>query len=164
MHCKGQGIRNSGMGGPHHNEVADNIINNVVKIARAMMINAALRWPDASEKILCLMAMAHDVHLNNHNPHISSGMSTEEVWKRYKSSHSNLHNAHPWIYPAYVLEPRLQYRNNLPTWIPRSIRYQYLEASKLHTSTVGLVRNLQTGNIRPQFHLIFDDYCETVHA
>ena len=159
-----QGIKNNGVGFHHHNGVADNSIKNVARIYVIMMIHDALKWPDTSEKSLWTKDMGHAVHLNNHNPHISSGMSTEEVWKRYKSSHSNLHNAHPWIYPAYVLEPRLQYRNNLPTWIPRSIRYQYLEASKLHTSTVGLVRNLQTGNIRPQFHLIFDDYCETVHA
>ena len=102
------------MGGPHHNGVVDNIINNVVKIARAMMINAALRRHDASEKILCLMAMAHDVHLNNHNSHISSGMFPEEVWTRPKSSNSEIQNAHRWGCPSYFLEPRLQDWNNLP--------------------------------------------------
>ena len=34
----------------------------------------------------------------------------------------------------------------------------------LHASTVGLVRNLQNGNINPQFHLVFDDYFETMHT
>jgi hypothetical protein len=33
----------------------------------------------------------------------------------------------------------------------------------LHASTVGLVRNLQTGNISPQFHLLFDDHIGTFH-
>ena len=36
--------------------------------------------------------------------------------------------------------------------------------SPLHASTVGLVRNLQTGSITPQFHLVYDDYFETVHS
>ena len=44
------------------------------------------------------------------------------------------------------------------------MRSHYLGASNIHVSTWGLVRNVQTGNIRPQFHLAFDSYFETVHA
>ena len=33
--------------------------------------------------------------------------------------------------------------------------------SKKHASTVALVRNLQTGRISPQFHVIYDDDFET---
>ena len=40
----------------------------------------------------------------------------------------------------------------------------YVGYSPLHSSTVGLVRNLKTGNISPQFHLVFDDWFETVHS
>ena len=40
----------------------------------------------------------------------------------------------------------------------------YVGISPLHSSTVGLVRNLRTGNISPQFHLVFDDWFETLHA
>ena len=39
-----------------------------------------------------------------------------------------------------------------------------MQAPPLHASTVELVRNLQTGNIVPKFHLSFYDYFETVHA
>jgi hypothetical protein len=34
----------------------------------------------------------------------------------------------------------------------------------MHASTVGLVRNLQTGSITPQFHMVYDDFFETVHS
>jgi hypothetical protein len=34
--------------------------------------------------------------------------------------------------------------------------------SPKHASSVHLVRNLQTGSITPQFHLVFDDFFETV--
>ena len=37
-------------------------------------------------------------------------------------------------------------------------------AFTLRASTMGLVKKLQTGNIRPQLNLMFDDYFETVHA
>ena len=37
-------------------------------------------------------------------------------------------------------------------------------SSPLHDSTVGLVRNLKTGNITPRFNLVFDNYFDHVHA
>ena len=39
-----------------------------------MMINAALRWPNDSEKILWTIDMDNAVHLHNHTNHIESGM------------------------------------------------------------------------------------------
>ena len=52
----------------------------------------------------------------------------------------------------------------LPKWDPRSRGAQFVGYSPLHASTVGLVRNLRTGNISLQFHVVYDDYFETVHA
>jgi hypothetical protein len=37
-------------------------------------------------------------------------------------------------------------------------------ASPLHASTVGLIRNLRTNHISPQFHVIYDGMFETVHS
>jgi hypothetical protein len=34
--------------------------------------------------------------------------------------------------------------------------------SPVHASTVGLVRNLQTGTITPQYHMVYDDFFETI--
>ena len=72
------------MGGHHHNGVANNSINNVVRIAMTMMIHALLRWTDASEKSLWHMDMDHAARLHNHTTQISSGMSTEEFFRRSK--------------------------------------------------------------------------------
>ncbi len=33
-----------------------------------------------------------------------------------------------------------------------------------HASSVGLVRNLKTGCLSPQFHMVFDDWFETIHC
>ena len=63
------------MGGDRHNGVAENAINNVVRIARTMMIHAAMMRPDSSEKSLFPMDMHHAVHLHNHTHHISIGVS-----------------------------------------------------------------------------------------
>ena len=45
-----------------------------------------------------------------------------------------------------------------------SSKAQYLVAPPIHARAVGLVRNPQTINIIPKFHLVFDDYFYTVHT
>jgi len=65
---------------------------------------------------------------------------------------------------VYVLEPKLREGQKIPKWSPRSRRGQYMGASPRHASTVGLVRNLDTGRIGPQYHLVYDDFFETVHS
>ena len=51
----------------------------------------------------------------------------------------------------------------IPKWEPCSRGAQFVGFSPLHSSMVGLVRNLRTGNISPQFHVVYNDYFETVH-
>ena len=60
-------------------------------------------------------------------------------------------------WPVYVLEPVLQDWKKLPKFMSRSSIDKYLGYHPL-------VSNLHTGNIIPQFHLVFDDYFETLHA
>jgi len=69
-----------------------------------------------------------------------------------------------WGCPAYVLDPKLQDGRKLPKWQSISRRGQYVGKSPKHLSTVHLVRNLSTGSIRPQYHLVFDNWFETVHV
>ena len=64
--------------------------------------------------------------------------------------------------PAYVLDPTLQDGQKIPKWKPRSRVGQYMGLSPLHASTVGVVRNLKTGRLSPQFHVVYDDKFETV--
>ena len=91
-------------------------------------------------------------------------MTPLELWTSTKTSHIALKNVHPWGCPVYVLDPRLQDGQKLPKWKTRSRMSQYMGISPLHASTVVLVRNLQTERISPQFHVIYDDFFETVHC
>jgi hypothetical protein len=159
-----QSIRYSGVGGHHHNGVAENAIKNVVRSARTLMIHAALRWPEQSEKELWPLALDHAVWLHNHTPRQDSGYSPEELWCKSKSYHTDLQRMHVWGCPVYVLDPRSQDGHKIPKWDPRSRRGQFVGISPLHASHVGLVRHLRTNNISPQFHVVYDDYFETVHA
>ena len=161
---KGQGVRRSGVGGHHHNGVAECAIKNVSRTARTIMIHAALRWPEVAEKRLWPLAFQHAIHLHNNTPNIETGLKPEELWTKTKGTGSALVNAHVWGSPVYVLDPRSQDGGKLPRWEPRSRQGQYVGASPLHASTVALVRNFRTGNISPQFHVVHDDHFETVSS
>jgi hypothetical protein len=43
-------------------------------------------------------------------------------------------------------------------------RGQFLGFSSTHARTVGLIRNLRTGSITPQFHCVHDSEFQTTHA
>ncbi len=164
LYQKGQGITHSGVGGHHHNGKTENSIKIVVYMARTMMIHATLRWPEVSDKELWPMALSYAVYLYNHTPKQDTNFSCMELWTTTKSNHNSMLNAQPWGCPTYVLDPQLQDGHKIPKWQPRSRRGQFMGFSPLHASTVALVRNLTTGNISPQFHVVHDSYFETVHS
>lgn len=161
---KGQGLKFSGVSAQFQNGPAENAIKIVVAKARTMMVHAALRWPAQAKKDLWPMALSHAAHLYNHTPKQESGLAPIEIFTSTKSEYHYLLNAHPWGCPVYVLEPKLREGQKIPKWSPRSRRGQYMGASPRHASTVGLVRNLDTGRIGPQYHLVYDDFFETVHS
>ena len=95
---------------------------------------------------------------------METGVSPISVFTRTMQESNWLRNSHTWGCPVYVLTPKLKDGQKIPKWEPRSNRGQFVGRSPLHASTVGLVWNLQTGSIMPQFHLVYDDYFETVHS
>lgn len=161
---KGQGMTLSGVSAQFQNGPAENGIKIVVRNARTMMLHTALRWPGFAERELWPMALSHAVHLYNTTPKQATGVSPVTVFTRTTQDPQALRNAHPWGCPVYVLQPKLKDGKKIPKWEPRSRRGQYMGISPMHASTVGLVRNLQTGTITPQFHMVYDDFFETVHS
>ena len=61
-----------------------------------------------------------------------------------------------------VLEAKLPDGKKLPKWNCRARMGQFLGFSGQHSSTVALVRNLHTGYVSPQYHVVFDDNFEIV--
>ena len=69
-----------------------------------------------------------------------------------------LSNFHVWGCPSYVLEPKLQNPGlKITKWDPRSQRGVNMGFIKMHSTQVGLVLNLLTVSISPQYHVLFDD-------
>ena len=158
-------IRYSGVGAKWQNGVAESAIGLVSSTARTNMIHAALHWPEVEDAALWPLAVQHAIYMYNHTPNPSSGIAPIEIFSRTISDCQALRNAHPWGAPVYVLQPRLTSAGGkLPKWQPRSRRGQFVGISPVHAETIGLVRNLTTGYISPQYHLVYDDWFETVYS
>ena len=159
-----QTISFSGAGAQHQNAVAESAIRTLGNDTRTVMLHAALRWPEAYDPSLWPMAAQYVVDIRNELPKEQGELCPEEIFVGALSGHSRLLNARPWGCPAYVLEPALRDGGKIPKWQPKSRRGQFVGFSPTHASTVGLIRNLRTGTITPQFHCIYDGEYETVHA
>ena len=111
-----------------------------------MIIHMCLHWPDQStETDLWPFALTYASWIWNRLPSVSSGFSPMELFTKSKSDHKDLKRAKVWGSPAYVLDPKLQDGIKLPKWKARAQRGQFLGFSNTHSTTVGLLRNLRTG-------------------
>jgi hypothetical protein len=165
IHSNVQSIRYSGVGAKWQNGMAEGAIRIVVSKARTLMLHASLHWPEMEDEALWPQAMAHAVYIYNHTPNEVNGIAPIETFTGTLSDGQVLRNLHTWGCPTYVLDPRLhESGGKAPKWQPRSRRAQFVGMSPVHAETVGLVRNLTTGYITPQYHLVYDDWFETVHS
>ena len=96
---------------------------------------------------------------------MKSGISAIEIWSRsrFEPVSETLSNCHVWDFPTYVLEPKLQNPGvHIRKWDPRSRRGINMGFRNIHSTQVGLVLNLLTGSISPQYHVVFDEMLSTV--
>ena len=161
---KDQMLRLSGVGSQHQNGKAERSIRTVFSLARAMLIHSALYWPDSHDLSHWPMAVNHAVWILNNLPS-SDGLSAEEKFSGTKlRNYDHLRSTHVWGAPCYVLDPKLQDGSKLPKFKARSRQGKFLGYSAEHASSVGLVLNRVTGRISPQFHVVYDDYFQTVRG
>jgi Reverse transcriptase (RNA-dependent DNA polymerase) len=158
---KNQQMVYSGVGAHHQNGVAERAIRTISESARAMILHSQIHWKNEVTLDLWPLAVDYAVHIWNNLPR-KNGMSPVEMFYGVKKDHSVLGAMRVWGCPVYVLDPTIQDGRKLPRWQPKSRRGQFLGVSKLHASTIGLIRNLRTGNISPQFHVVYDEWFTTV--
>ena len=161
---KGQDIDFSGIGAKFQNGVAERSIRTVTEKARSMMQHSFLHWPEAFQVALWPFALDYACWLHNHIPHKSSRLAPIEIFCGTKVACKHTQRARVWGSPAYVLSPTLQDGHKILKWAPRARRGQFLGHLKTHSSIIALIRNLQTGSISSQFHVVFDELFTTVHS
>ena len=159
----GQSIKFSGVGAHHQNGVAERAIQTVSSWARTMLLHATIHWPEIEHLHLWPFALQHAAFLWNNLPNRTTGVAPIEIFSGVSlSTFEHLTRSHVWGCPVYVLDPKLQDGKKLPKWQARARRGQYLGTSPDHSSTVGLIHNLRTGFISPQYHVIYDDLFSSV--
>ena len=159
-----QSIKHAAAGAHHRNGIAERAISTVLSLARAQMHHQALHWSEVSDAALWPAAVLHSVWLVNHIPRMDTGISPYELFTRQKQSPTHLQDLHVWGCPAYVLDPAISNGHKLPRWQPRSSRSVYVGVSRQHSSVAAQVLNLDTGKITTQYHVMFDDWFQTVSA
>ncbi len=95
-------------------------------------------------------------------PNRLSGLTPLELLTKSKADHRDLLCSHVWGCLAIDLDPKLQNNQKLPKWNRCAHVGQFLGYSDEHSSLVANVRHLSTGQVSPQFHVVFDDLFEKV--
>jgi hypothetical protein len=158
--------KHSGVGA-HHQILAERQIQTTFNWSRANLLHFVLHWPQMAKNRdnLWPFAINYAVYMHNHLPIQDKRLSPSELFTgTVFDNYNHLIRAHVFGCPVYVLDPRLQDAKKIPKWSVRSRRGIYLGVSKLHSSTVHLILNPETGAISPQYHCVFDDTFSTVWA
>ena len=154
--------RFAGVGAHHHNGAAEKAIQDIMSIARTILLHAAIHWPEVADAQLWPMAVDYAVFIYNHMPRETTGLSPHDIFTRQRWPHAKFHDLHVFGCPVYVLDKHIADGHKLPHWKPRAQRQIFVGFSKDQASTVPLILNPATGAITPQYHVVFDDYFATV--
>ena len=155
----------SGVGAKHQNYV-ERHQQTIFNWSRAMLLHFVLHWPQQANENLWPFFVDHAVYLWNNLPSRNDPqVSPKELFTNVTyDDYRHLQRAHVIGCPVFVLDPKLQDSKKIPKWNMRSRRGVYLGISKHHSTTVHLVLNPSTGDISPQYHVLFDDYFSTVFS
>ena len=124
-------------------------------------MHVQIHWPNEYDTHLWPLALDYATWIYNHTPKCN-GLAPIEIFCRTHTGCDYLRHAKVFGAPVYILDPCLQDGKKIPKWEPRSHRGQFLGFSRNHSSNVGLICNLRTGSITPQFHFIVNQKFTTV--
>jgi hypothetical protein len=158
----GQTISFCGVNAHHQNGRAEKKIRDLQELTRTMILHAQHRWPNAISAHLWPMAMKNANDNSNSAPSANTGISPIETFTQVQVA-PRVKHSHTFGAPVYVLEERLQSQGgHIPKWDKRSNVGIYLGTSPRHSRKVALVLNIETGHVSPQFHVVIDDFFETL--
>jgi len=157
VHRHGQGITFAAVGAHHQNGRAERRIRELQESARAMLLHAHRRWPNAITVNLWPYAlkMANDTY--NDMPSLLDKEARSPM-QLFSKSDTDINPKHykPFGSPVFVLDSKPQGGQPFHKWSKRSRVGIYLGHSPVHARNVALVMDRDTGYVSPQFHVRFD--------
>lgn len=160
--CKNQGqtITFCGVNAHFQNGLAEKAIRDLREAARTMLLHSIYRWPSAVTIHLWPYALRYAAHVFNNTP-LKDGISPMEKFSSTDVT-ANLKHFHTFGCPVYALDERLQANKHIASWKKRARLGINLGPSPRHARNVSLVLSLTTGLVSPQYHLIHDEFFETI--
>ena len=127
------------------------------------MIHLSLYWTyhGVDDIYFWYFEVKHYFWVYNRVPNQRSGITLIEILTKAKSNHRDLRRAHVRGCTVFLPEAKLQDYQKLPNWNQWSWLGKFNGFSDEHFTLVVNVRNLRTGYISHQYHLVFDDLFET---
>ena len=110
----------AGVGAHHDNGVAERSIQNMMSIARTMMLHAAIHWSEVANAQLWPFAVQNAALLYNQMPNKSTGLSPHDIFMKTRWHHSKFQDFHVWGCPVYVLDKTITDGKKLPHWDSQS--------------------------------------------
>jgi hypothetical protein len=145
------------------NGIAERRIRELQDQARTNLVFAQHRWPTAISSNLWPYAVRHVNEVFNSTPHSAQEQSPTAKFTGTTEEPKTKH-FHHFGCPVYVTDTGMQQGRKGPKWLQRARLGLYLGTSPIHSRSVALVLNLDTGLASPQFHVAFDDLFETVQS
>ena len=148
----------------HQNGIAKQRISELQEMTRAMLIHTSKRWP----RVVTIHLWPYTMRTANqaYNSTLrSSHTDKQSPNKIFDNSAVDLNPRHWKLFgcPVYVLKAELQGTTRIhPKWDAWSQADIYLGQSPINNRNVGLVLNIHTGYVSPQFHVKFDESFHTV--
>jgi hypothetical protein len=139
-------------------------IRDLSDSARASLLHAIHHWPKGISKNLWPFVHKYACNIR-HQVRLTDRKMPEEILSGSPSSFTTeLSQYHPFGCPAYVLDARLRDGSKIPRWEPCSRVGVYLGHLPHDANNMALIRNLSTGHVSPQYHVVYDDQFTTVNS
>ena len=120
-----------------------------------MLLHAQRRWPEAINEHLWPYAVRNAADVDNNLPRLKTKQSPLERFSSV-AIRPRAKYFHPFGCPSYVLNSKMQDNKKGPKWSERARVGIYLGNSPRHARSVGLILNLTTGLVSPQYHVSYD--------
>ena len=149
----------------HHQILVKRYIQTIFNMSQSMMIHFSMHWPQAADTNLWPFAVNHAIYIWNQITDSKTHFSLIDLFTSLLHFGNNdLQQLHVFSCPIYLLDAKLQDSKKVSKWTRCSRCGIYLGGSKIHSSTVHLILNLETGKVSPQYHIIFDNTFSTVYS
>jgi hypothetical protein len=145
----GQTISFCGVNAHFQNGIAERRIRELQDQARTNLVFAQHRWPTAISSNLWPYAVRHVNEVFNSTPHSAQEQSPTAKFTGTTEEPKTKH-FHHFGCPVYVTDTGMQQGRKGPKWLQRARLGLYLGTSPIHSRSVALVLNLDTGLASPR--------------